>query len=954
MGRISAQKNPARMDALARVAFAWSAFLSMAPAGLAFGQQTFVPEAVAPASAVVETERAGYLTPDERRAFRVRHGIFDDTDLDTPARRAMVALERLDASDAAWADPSVAADLRLALACFHGNFAEIVSSTNENSPLPERAWRAQALAMLGRRDEALAIAVAAAPALTEATTVADLLAAVELGALRIRLDAASASTYRNLLSALARGRQAIDRLDPAIRVREAELLSERHVKDAAITAIGETLGLSPRASRAWRLAGELALEQFDFEGAARAIAALRRIAPTHPYAAFLEARSALMQDDPEKARAALAPVLALEPLPPEALAWKAACDAARYDFDAMRRTLAEFDRRAPGSALALVTAGKQLVFDRQYEEARATLEAAAAREPAWALPRAELGLLSMQDGRETRAVEDLRMAVALDPNDERTTFTLALAEELAGWERIETKHFVIRHPKATTNEKEAGAQKSDSKLGANANADAALVARLLAGVLDTMHDEVCARLGHEPAQKTLIDVMPDHRSFGVRITGLPRIHTIAVCTGPTIAIEIPKEGPQKKHLGLFDPLAVLRHEYTHTVTLSMTKNRIPHWLTEAVAVTLEETPRTFDTCQLLASATNRGTLFDLDGINWAFVRPEKPTDRPQAYAQGRWMVEYMEKRFGWDAIRKLLFSYADGIREDEAMRGAFGISREEFHREFLVWAASEVHAWGLSPEPSMRTLALELASADEAQRAAVAAAETARLTKVATAWSEAIGRPGSKRFNLKSGDWPSAPMPAVTFDDATIARLREAYPDQPDLVEIALRRARDGNDEAVTRALLERYAALRPVDPLPHRVWAKLAGTETLVDRGDDAAFGHLRELDLRADKDNVYALAMARNRRAAGELAAASEAAERAVRMNPFDATVRELAAAIAVEAGRLDRAEVHIEGLVALEPDRDIHRKRLARIRELLGGSVPRNAGSSAVEPSKAGNGG
>jgi hypothetical protein len=75
---------------------------------------------------------------------------------------------------------------------------------------------------------------------------------------------------------------------------------------------------------------------------------------------------------------------------------------------------------------------------------------------------------------------------------------------------------------------------------------------------------------------------------------------------------------------------------------------------------------------------------------------------------------------------------------------------------------------------------------------------------------------------------------------------------------------------------------------------------------------------------------------------------------MNPFDATVRELAAAIAVEAGRLDRAEVHIEGLVALEPDRDIHRKRLARIRELLGGSVPRNAGSSAVEPSKAGNGG
>ena len=367
----------------------------------------------------------------------------------------------------------------------------------------------------------------------------------------------------------------------------------------------------------------------------------------------------------------------------------------------------------------------------------------------------------------------------------------------------------------------------------------------------------------------------------------------------------------------------------------MTKNRIPHWLTEAVAVTLEDTPRTFDTCQLLASAANRGTLFDLDGINWAFVRPEKPTDRQQAYAQGRWMVEYMEKRFGWDAIRKLLFSYADGIREDEAMRGAFGITREEFYRDFLVWAAGEVRAWGLSPEPSMRMLALELASADEAQRAA------------------AIGRPGSKRFNLKAGDWPSPPMPAVTFDDATVARLRESYPDQPDLVEIALRRARDGGDEVVTRTLLERYATLRPVDPLPHRVWAKLAGTETLVDRGDDDAFGHLRELDLRADKDNVYALAIARNRRAAGELPAASEAAERAVRMNPFDATVRELAAAIAVEAGRFDRAEVHIESLVVLEPDRDIHRKRLARIRELRG-TPSENKNENAPQTGERGNAG
>jgi hypothetical protein len=45
-------------------------------------------------------------------------------------------------------------------------------------------------------------------------------------------------------------------------------------------------------------------------------------------------------------------------------------------------------------------------------------------------------------------------------------------------------------------------------------------------------------------------------------------------------------------------------------------------------------------------------------------------------------------------------------------------------------------------------------------------------------------------------------------------------------------------------------------------------------------------------------------------------------------------LCAAIAVEAGRLDRARVHIEALVVLEPDRPLHKQRLERVQQLLAG--------------------
>ncbi|MFM1804514.1 MAG: hypothetical protein RL136_1393 [Planctomycetota bacterium] len=911
-GSIAAKRGPG--GALAVV---------MAAASLAVGaanaQESWLPESIAPAPEVLEAASAPFLRPDERKDFRVAHGLYDDLDLDTPERRARVALERWQLDDPVFADASVPAVLANEALLRLGRFDRVLERTADATTLTLRAQRAHALAALGRGADALELIrdAGAGEALAQANDVEELLAAVDLVALRIRLDASAAGEYPKMLKALARARQELDRLDPRIRVREAQLFADRHAMNDAVKALAEALALQPRSAEAWRLAGTISIARFDFTGAANAAAALRRLDPYHPVACFLEAQSLLVQDDAEGAREALSPALLREARPVEVLAWLAACEASRYDFDAMRAALAEADAAAPGRADALVTCGRQLAFDRQYAEAREILEKAAGREPAWALPWAELGLLSMQDGREERAVDDLRTATRLDPHDERTVFTLRLAEELVAWERIETEHFVIRHPPG-----ERGLE-------------ARLVAELLAGELDAMHREVCARLRHEPAQKTLIDVMPDHRSFGVRITGLPRIHTIAVCTGPTIAIEIPKDGPQTKHLGLFDPLAVLRHEYTHTVTLSMTRNRIPHWLTEAVAVALEDTPRTWDTCQMLAAAWSRRQLFDLDEINWAFIRPKRATDRAQAYAQGRWMVEFIEERFGWDALCKLLFSYAEGIREDEAMRRAFGIARESFHAEFLAWAGDEVRAWGLAPTPSMRDLAVRLTTGDEDAEKQLAQSEAQRLAAVARAWADAIGRPGRERFALGGAEWPTKPMPQVEFDDATVRAFSAEFPGQPDLVEILLRRAKAKGAEgsAETRELLERYAALRPVDPLPHRIWASLL-TESgsaLEAGGDDGAYRHLRELDLRADKDNIFALAIARNRRAAGDMQAALAAAERAVRMNPFDPTVRELAAAVAVEGGAFARARLHIEALSALEPDRPLHRTRLERLKQL-----------------------
>lgn len=173
-----------------------------------------------------------------------------------------------------------------------------------------------------------------------------------------------------------------------------------------------------------------------------------------------------------------------------------------------------------------------------------------------------------------------------------------------------------------------------------------------------------AGLVHEPAAKTVIELMPDHHWFSVRITGMPKLHTIAAATGPLVAMEARASGPG--HLvGPYDWPRVVQHEYTHTVTLSRTKNRLPHWFTEAAAVYLEDARAVGRRCNSSHTA-EVDELFTLDEINLAFVRTKKPTDRQLAYAQGHWMYEYIVERFGPEAPLNLMDAYAVGTKRSTA------------------------------------------------------------------------------------------------------------------------------------------------------------------------------------------------------------------------------------------------------------------------------------------------
>jgi tetratricopeptide (TPR) repeat protein len=477
------------------------------------------------------------------------------------------------------------------------------------------------------------------------------------------------------------------------------------------------------------------------------------------------------------------------------------------------------------------------------------LRQAIAMQPNWSEPRVELGLLLMQSGDEPGAFEVLQAAARLDPFNRRAANQLELVEKLLAYERIETEHFTIKY---------------------RAGIDEAL-ARDMPDELERIYDDITAIFEHKPQARTLIEILPDEQHFGVRITGIPEIWTIAASTGDVIALTPPRPGAKQR--GVFDWVRVIRHEFVHTVTLDQTSNRIPHWFTEACAVSVEPGDRDFMSCQLLADATAKDELFDLEEINWAFIRPRRQQDRPLAYAQAHWMLEYITAHWGHRAIVTMLSQFHNGATSQEAIAHVTGEDADAFMAGFSDWARQQVRQWGLAPQ---------------------------------------------------------TPIPGLTaLDAAGVAKLLAEHPDHPDLLKRAAQFAVEAGDAQAARQAVLRYEAARPVDPWSHEMLVQLAAETGRMRE----AIASMEQLDRQEQSSGRWSYQLAQAYRRSDMLDRAAAAAERALHREPYNGTFRELAATIALQRGDSEGALHQLEATAMLEPDRSIHFVRLAALYHRVG---------------------
>jgi tetratricopeptide (TPR) repeat protein len=736
----------------------------------------------------------------------------------------------------------------------------------------------------------------------------------------------------------------LDRTYWPARLASADLLRSKFKSEQAAEDYNAALEINPNLAAAHVGLGRIALSEWRFEEAENHIQLAKERNPQSVAALQLEAALRLAERRFELAQDASESALGVNPNDAESLGLAAAAAFALDDSDAVDRFReAAYRVTSQPSAFHRVLADTMSAL-RQFPEAERDYRLAIDADPTNPCPRTELGLMYMQWGDEAKARQVLAEAWELDEFDARTYNTLDLLDKLENFATYETEHFIIRYDSAAD----------------------ALLPHYYSDCLETIHKEVCEWYGAKPHEKTIVEFFPTQRMFAVRITGKPWIHTIGACTGRVIALTSPRPSP-----GLHGPypvVEVLRHEFTHTVTLAATDNRIPHWLTEGLAVLQERPygklgegrPRSYAWKKVLAEAIRRDEIYTLETIDSGFVRPQRHQDRLLAYAQSAWLCRYIIWNHGYKAINAMLERLAEGSVVDDVLADVLGVDRSSVDADFAKWLRGLTERWGFDLAPPENVDDLRAATArggadiallarlaeaeldaDEPTRALDAAASALTLDEDHVPALTVLGRVLYSRYSAEPDERKRQSL-ARRLEPA-MRRLAEIARDK----EIALRSlgrlALDREEYEVARRWLLPASLIRPRHPDTHRglceaytkldeldlalhCWLDFSRNET-IDAGDASTIAGIYNRKDRLQKARGWNL--------------------KSLHINPFSVEAHEAHANVLMRMGETDTAAAEYEVLCELKPKQIKYFERAAIAHHKLGNAdFAREFARQAVE--------
>jgi tetratricopeptide (TPR) repeat protein len=444
--------------------------------------------------------------------------------------------------------------------------------------------------------------------------------------------------------------------DPVINTGWGELFLEKYNRSEALKSFQSALKARADYVPAQVGLAETTLEE-DPPAAKSAIEAALKINPSYVPAHLLLAELALDNRERTEAQAAVQKALAVNPNSLEARSLEAAIaflEGRTSDFQSAVAGVLKLNP-AYGDVYRVAGdhTGRNYRFDEAVDLTRRALEVDSTSTRAYA----DLGSHLLRTGDEAGARRALETAFKADPFNVVTFNQLAMLDTVDKFETIRDGDLVIRlHPD------EAGVMREH-------------VVQLARQSLDTL-----SKLHQfKPTGPILVEMFPKHDDFAVRTIGLPGfIGALGACFGRVVTLDSPRARPP----GQFSWEATLWHEMAHVISLQMSNNRIPRWLSEGMSQFEERRARPEwgrETEVQFAQALDAGKLPKLRDIQEGFNDPRMWS---LLYHQSSLVVEHLINTYGEQAWWRLLRAYGKGLETDAAFKEAFNATPDDVQVSF--------------------------------------------------------------------------------------------------------------------------------------------------------------------------------------------------------------------------------------------------------------------------------
>ncbi len=658
-----------------------------------------------------------------------------------------------------------------------------------------------------------------------------------------------------------------------VTLGEAALVMGADARDVLEAFYDRARKRDPKSAAPLIAGGELALGKNDMTLAAEFFGEAQKLAADDPEVRFGLAR-VLVASEPARAAVEFEKLLEENPNHLRCMLLKVdrLIDAEEYDqADVWITRILEVDNRHP-RAWAYRSVLAQLKHDEQAAvDARTTALSTWSRDPQ---VDHLIGRKLSQNYRFTEGAAAQRQALEFDSKYlpakiQLSQDLLRLGQEDEGWKQAQQVYDTDGYDVVTFNLVELRDRiakfrtLSDDHFLLRMDArEADIYGEAAMKLLNEARETLCAKYKLELKEQVTVEIFPDPNDFAVRTFGMPATSGyLGVCFGKVITANSPAsqfESPANWR-------SVLWHEFCHVVTLQLTHNRIPRWLSEGISV-YEERLENPTWGQSMDPRYREAILGDqltpVGNLSSAFLTAQSGWHLQFAYFESALAVEFLVESYGREALRNVLHDLGAGIPINVALErrtvplGELETGFEEFAKQ---------KAGALAPKADWERHDLEALLSDDGNELEL--------------WAEkhptnVIGVSLYVRTLIAGEQWEKA--------EIWLKRLIELYPEDTSHNNASLqlasvyRKQEQFDDE---RTLLKQYS---------------------LID--GDALAVYLRLLELEAEAEDWKSLL---------------ETSNRALAVNPLVPQVHRLRAQAAESLKQPDAAIGSYRALLALDPE-------------------------------------